>query len=111
MRSAPTCTRRPAASSTGSTTLGVYTPNRVGLPVIEIPLARRRATSTTSGRFLFDNGVYVTLAAYPLVPTHEVGFRIQVTAANTDEEIDHLVDVLGRLAERHPLQSIERTAA
>ena len=37
---------------------------------------------------LFDRGVYVTLAAYPLVPKHEVGFRLQVTAANTDAEID-----------------------
>ena len=27
-----------------------------------------RATSTQVGRFLFDNGIYVTLAAYPLVP-------------------------------------------
>jgi 8-amino-7-oxononanoate synthase len=36
------------------------------------------------GRFLFDRGVYVTLAAYPLVPKDEVGFRVQLTAANTD---------------------------
>ena len=30
----------------------------------------------------------MTLAAYPLVPSDEVGFRVQVTAANTDAEID-----------------------
>ena len=42
----------------------------------------------------------MTLAAYPLVPRDEVGFRIQVTAANTDAEIELLVDVLGRLADR-----------
>ena len=36
----------------------------------------------------------MTLAAYPLVPKEEVGFRIQVTAANTDDEIDELIDVL-----------------
>ena len=40
------------------------------------------------GRFLFERGVYVTLAAYPLVPKDEVGFRVQLTAANTDEEVD-----------------------
>jgi len=90
--------------------LGVYTPNCDGLPVIEVPLAYAEQIGD-AGRFLFENGVYVTLAAYPLVPRAEVGFRIQVTAANTWEEIDHLVYVLGRLAERHPLQSIERTAA
>ena len=33
----------------------------------------------------------MTLAAYPLVPKDEVGFRIQLTAANTDEEVDTLI--------------------
>ena len=56
------------------------------------------------GRFLFERGIYVTLAAYPLVPKDEVGFRIQVTAANTDEQITQLIDVLGDLADRFQLQ-------
>ena len=47
----------------------------------------------------------MTLAAYPLVPKNEVGFRIQVTAANTDEQIDELLDVLGDLQERFQLES------
>ena len=46
----------------------------------------------------------MTLAAYPLVPKDEVGFRIQVTAANTDEQITRLTDVLGELADRFALQ-------
>jgi 7-keto-8-aminopelargonate synthetase-like enzyme len=56
------------------------------------------------GRFLWDRGVYVTLAVYPLVPRDEVGFRIQVTAANTDEQIAHLCEVLERLAGHFELQ-------
>ena len=40
----------------------------------------------------------MTLAAYPLVPRDQVGFRVQVTAANTDEEIDQLNAVLTELA-------------
>ncbi len=44
------------------------------------------------------------MAAYPLVPKNEVGFRIQTTAANTDEEIDELIAVLGRLQERFQLE-------
>ena len=56
------------------------------------------------GRFLFERGIYVTLAAYPLVPKEEVGFRIQVTAANTDEQITRLTGVLGQLADRFSLQ-------
>ncbi len=83
--------------------LGAHTPNRSGLPVIEVPLARHEDIADV-GRFLFDNGIYVTLAAYPLVPKSEVGFRIQTTAANSYAEIEQLVDVLGRLAERFDLQ-------
>jgi 7-keto-8-aminopelargonate synthetase-like enzyme len=46
----------------------------------------------------------VTLAAYPLVPRSEVGFRVQVTAANTEAEIEQLVDVVGRLVNVFDLQ-------
>jgi 8-amino-7-oxononanoate synthase len=87
--------------------LGVHTPNRSGLPVIEVPLARHEEIGAV-GRFLFDKGIYVTLAAYPLVPKSEVGFRVQTTAANTYAEIDQLVDVLGQLVERFDLQPARR---
>jgi 8-amino-7-oxononanoate synthase len=83
--------------------LGAHTPNHSGFPIIEVPLARHEEIDA-AGRFLFDNGIYVTLAAYPLVPRREVGFRIQVTAANTTAEIEQLVDVLGKLANRFELQ-------
>ena len=82
---------------------GLRTPNRSGTPIIEIPLVDHTDIDAV-GRFLFDNGIYVTMAAYPLVPRHEVGFRIQVTAANSDEEIEELCDVLGRLADRFDFQ-------
>jgi 8-amino-7-oxononanoate synthase len=77
----------------GLDALGVGTPNTSGFPIIEIPLAEADSIDDV-GRFLFDRGIYVTLAAFPLVPRHEVGFRVQVTAANTDEDIDLLLDVL-----------------
>jgi 8-amino-7-oxononanoate synthase len=83
--------------------LGVHTPNRSGFPIIEVPLARHQDIDA-AGRFLFDNGIYVTLAAYPLVPKSEVGFRIQVTAANSQAEIEQLVDVLGKLANAFDLR-------
>jgi 8-amino-7-oxononanoate synthase len=84
--------------------LGVDTPNRSGLPIVEVPLRDHRRIDAV-GRFLFDHGVYVTLAAYPLVPKDEVGFRIQLTAANTDEEVDSLIDALEALAEAGELRS------
>ena len=48
---------------------------------------------------LWDRGVYVTLAAFPLVPKAEVGFRVQLTAANTDAEVDTLIAAIEELAE------------
>ncbi len=83
--------------------LGLSTPNTSGLPIIELPLAEADDIDFV-GDFLFERGIYVTLAAYPLVPRSQVGFRIQVTAANTDEEIDQLCDVLGELVQRVDMQ-------
>src|ERR671935_556419 len=83
--------------------LGAHTPNNSGFPIIEVPLAHGEDIDAV-GRFLFENGIYVTLAAYPLVPRSEVGFRIQITAANTQAEIESLVDVLGKLANAFDLQ-------
>src|SRR6185312_3579614 len=82
--------------------LDIVTPNESGFPIIEIPLADHDEIDDV-GRYLFDEGIYTTMAAYPLVPKDEVGFRIQVTAANTDEEIDHLIEVLGSLRDRFQL--------
>ena len=89
--------------------IGVYTPNTSGFPIIEVPLARHEDIGDV-GRFLFDHGIYVTLAAYPLVPRHEVGFRVQITASNTDAEIDQLIETLDKLAVAFDLQPARSTA-
>ena len=86
--------------------LGVHTPNRSGFPIIEIPLRDHRRIDAV-GRMLFDRGVYVTLAAYPLVPKDEVGFRAQLTAANTDAEVDMLIAAIEELAEAGELKTYD----
>jgi 8-amino-7-oxononanoate synthase len=70
--------------------MGVATRNVSAFPVVEVPLADPDDLDL-AGRFLFDHGMYVTLAFYPGVPRDEVGFRLQVTAANTDDEVDELL--------------------
>ncbi|HYB27407.1 MAG TPA: pyridoxal phosphate-dependent aminotransferase family protein [Solirubrobacteraceae bacterium] len=82
--------------------LGVCTPNHSGFPIIEVPLADPDSIDEV-GDLLFDRGIYVTMAVYPLVPREEVGFRLQLTAANTDEQVDHLCKVLGEVAQRFKL--------
>jgi 8-amino-7-oxononanoate synthase len=90
--------------------LGIYTPNESGYPIIEIPLADPDQIDDV-GRFLFDRGIYVTLAVYPLVPRNEVGFRIQTTAANTDEQITDLIRVLVELADRFQIATPDKVLA
>jgi 8-amino-7-oxononanoate synthase len=94
----------------GLRALDVHTPNRSELPIVEVPLRDHRRIDAV-GRLLFARGVYVTLAAYPLVPKSEVGFRIQLTAANTDAEIDTLIAALSELAELGELQPASAPAA
>ena len=86
--------------------LGVRTPNTSGLPIIEIPLGAGSDLEAVAS-FLWERGAYVTLAAYPLVRRDRVGVRIQITAANTDEEIEELNATLTALAQRFELQPRE----
>ncbi|CAM5534758.1 hypothetical protein SVIOM74S_10078 [Streptomyces violarus] len=44
------------------------------------------------------------VAAYPLAPRDRVGFRIQLTALNSDDGIARLNGTLTRLSERFPLR-------
>jgi 8-amino-7-oxononanoate synthase len=87
--------------------LGVHTPNGSGFPIVEIPLRDHERIGAV-GRMLFDRGVYVTLAAFPLVPKNEVGFRAQLTAANTEAEVDALISAVEELADAGELQVREK---
>lgn len=84
--------------------LDVRTLNGDRLPIIEIPLANADDLDAV-GAFLWEEGIYVTLAAYPLVPRDRVGFRIQITALNSDDDIERLNGTLTRLAARFPLRA------
>ena len=88
--------------------LGIATPNRSGHPIVEIPLANAGDIDAV-GTHLFERGIYATMAAYPLVPHSEVGFRLQVTAANTRDQVETLIAVLGELADRFQLRADEPT--
>jgi 8-amino-7-oxononanoate synthase len=79
--------------------LGVATSNTSGFPLVELAVADP-AELDAVGRHLFDRGIYVTLAPYPVVPRKEAGFRIQVTAANTLEQVDTLNTVLSEVDDR-----------
>jgi 8-amino-7-oxononanoate synthase len=84
--------------------LGAFTLNRSGFPIVEVPLADPDDLDRV-GALLFERGIYATLAFYPGVPRHEVGFRLQLTAANTGDQVDELLVVLDELADRGHLRT------
>lgn len=90
--------------------LRVHTTNTGGLPIIELPVLNS-ADLDEVGTHLFDRGVWATLAAYPLVARSHVGVRIQVTAAHTETDIDHLNAVLGEVVGRFSLSQTARDNA
>jgi len=77
--------------------LGLPTPNRLGTPIVELPVGAGVDLDAVT-QLLWRAGVYVTVAAYPLVPRTEAGVRIQLTAAHTDEQVQQLLDALTELA-------------
>lgn len=77
---------------------GLSTANTSGFPIVEVALGNVDVAAV--GAFLFAHGIYATPAVYPAVPRDQAGFRLQVTAANTSDEIDHLGVVLAKLVDR-----------
>ncbi len=82
--------------------LGAFTPNTSGSPVIELPLAPGHDLAVVAKQ-LWDDGIYVTLAPYPMVPREQEGFRIQLTAIHTDAQVDQLNATLSGLWQRGEL--------
>src|SRR5262249_54075640 len=79
--------------------LGIATANASGYPIVELPVASPDELDAV-GTHLFERGIFATTAVYPLVPRDQVGFRFQVTAANTREQVEGLIAVLGELTDR-----------
>ncbi|MGC4945609.1 aminotransferase class I/II-fold pyridoxal phosphate-dependent enzyme [Streptomyces sp. DT224] len=86
--------------------LGLDTPNADGLPIVEIMLDDP-ADLDAVALSLWGSGIYVTLAAYPLVPRDRVGFRIQITALNSEDDIATLCEALTRLSKQFALRRRE----
>jgi 8-amino-7-oxononanoate synthase len=83
--------------------LGAATPNTSGFPVVEVLLADPEHAEQVGIR-LFERGVFVTMAIYPSVPRDATGFRVQVTAANTEAQLIHLTRVLEEIDDEFGLK-------
>jgi 8-amino-7-oxononanoate synthase len=83
--------------------LGVHTLNTHDTPIVEIPISPDHDLIDVSEQ-LWSAGQYVTLAPYPGVPRDDIGFRIQLTAAHTEDQVDTLTNVLTNLAHQGALR-------
>ena len=62
-----------------------------------VPLMIRDTQKTTElVKYLFDNGILATGLNYPVVPKGDEEIRCQITADQTDNDIDYVLDVLKR---------------
>jgi 7-keto-8-aminopelargonate synthetase-like enzyme len=86
--------------------LGVVTLNTDGTPIIELPIKADHDLVDVSHE-LWDRGMFVTLAPYPGVPMDQVGFRIQVTAAHTHDQVDRLNEGLSAIAAKGLLRTVD----
>ena len=59
-------------------------------PIIPVMLGEARLAQDLANR-LFELGVYVTGFFYPVVPRGQARIRVQMSAAHTDEQLDHAI--------------------
>lgn len=50
---------------------------------------------------IFSTGVYVIGFSYPVVPKGKARIRVQISAAHSDEDIDHTVDSFIKTGRKH----------
>ena len=62
-------------------------------PVVPLMIRDTQRTRELVG-YLYDNGVLVTGLTYPVVPKGDEEIRTQVNADHTEQDIDHVLDLL-----------------
>jgi 8-amino-7-oxononanoate synthase len=75
---------------------GIPTDNDNHFPIVSAYVGNGDKVAR-GGQLLFEEGIYVTLQGYPLVPRDRGVLRATPTVANTPEQIEHLLDVMPRV--------------
>lgn len=75
---------------------GIATDNDNAFPIVSAYVGSADNVAR-GGQLLFDEGINVTMQAYPIVPKDKGVLRATPTAANTDDEVEHLIKAMGRV--------------
>jgi 8-amino-7-oxononanoate synthase len=77
---------------------GIATDNDTSFPIVSAYVGSTDNV-VRGGQLMFESGVYVTLQPHPLVPRDRGVLRATPTVANTDEQVDRLIDATVRTIE------------
>ena len=88
--------QRTQQALSGLRALGFRVDNKTGFPILLVHVGDTKKLIQTAN-LLFDEGILVTAAPYPMVKKGEEAHRITITAANTEEEIDQLIAAFSKI--------------
>jgi 8-amino-7-oxononanoate synthase len=75
---------------------GIPTDNDNRFPIVSAYVGGGENVAS-GGQLLFDEGIYVTLQGYPLVPRDKGVLRATPTVANTWDQVEHLIEAMRRV--------------
>ncbi len=79
--------------------LGYTVVNKTGFPIVSVHIGDTD-NLIASSNILFEEGILVTSCPYPMTARGDEVQRITITAANTDEEIDQLINAFKVVKEK-----------
>jgi 8-amino-7-oxononanoate synthase len=80
----------------GLRNLGFTVINKTGFPIASVVIGNTEDLIET-GNILFGEGILVTVAPYPMVKQGQEAHRLTFTSANTEGEIDQLLNAFGKV--------------
>lgn len=81
---------------TGLRNLGFTVQNNTGFPIVSVLIADTDKLVKTAN-ILLEEGILVTVCPYPMVKKGQEVHRITITAANTGEDVDKLINAFGKI--------------
>lgn len=84
--------------------LGFTVYNQTGFPIVYVLIGNNEDLIETANT-LFEAGILVTVSPYPMVAKEQAGHRITLTAANTEQEVEMLLNAFQKVKTYLALQS------
>lgn len=77
--------------------LGYTVLNRTDFPIISVHVGNTERLIDAANRMFDEDGILVTVSPYPMMKKGEEVLRITMTAANTEQEVVHLINAFKKI--------------